>query len=117
MHSWTSPDGEPLRLVEQKQQDDDDEAKALSCYGVLLDEGEGHETHEMLLPGEGVRILSCLLPSKSPWLNPIEPKWLHGKRAIVEPNGTLTIAEVRSRVCKHYDCDQLPLITKSTGSG
>jgi transposase len=29
--------------------------------------------------GKGVRILPCLLPSKSPWLNPIEPKWVHGK--------------------------------------
>ena len=24
--------------------------------------------------GKGVRIVSCLLPSKSPWLNSIEPK-------------------------------------------
>src|SRR3954471_439085 len=30
----------------------------------------------------GVRILVCRLPVKSPWLNPIEPRWLHGKRAI-----------------------------------
>ena len=29
--------------------------------------------------------LSAFLPSKSPWLNNIEPKWVHGKRAIVEP--------------------------------
>jgi DDE superfamily endonuclease len=35
--------------------------------------------------GSGVRILSCFLPIKSPWLNPIEPKWIHGKRAILEP--------------------------------
>jgi hypothetical protein len=35
--------------------------------------------------GQGVRILPCYLPVKSPWLNPIEPKWVHGKRAIVEP--------------------------------
>jgi transposase len=26
--------------------------------------------------GRGVRIISCLLPKKSPWLNPIEPKWI-----------------------------------------
>jgi transposase len=38
----------------------------------------------------GVRILKCLLPIKSPWLNPIEPHWVHGKRAIVEPARTLT---------------------------
>jgi hypothetical protein len=31
--------------------------------------------------GQGVRIVACFLPSKSPWLNPIEPQWMHGKRA------------------------------------
>lgn len=35
--------------------------------------------------GQGVHILSCLLPKKSPWLNPIEPMWIHGKRRVVEP--------------------------------
>lgn len=29
--------------------------------------------------GRGVRIISCLLPTRSPWLNAIEPKWVHGK--------------------------------------
>ncbi len=28
----------------------------------------------------GVRCVVCPLPSKSPWLNSIEPKWVHGKR-------------------------------------
>ena len=35
--------------------------------------------------GRGCRLLVCRLPSRSPWLNPIEPKWVHGKRAVVEP--------------------------------
>jgi hypothetical protein len=29
--------------------------------------------------GEGVRVVSCLLPKQSPWLNAIEPKWIHAK--------------------------------------
>ena len=33
-----------------------------------------------------VRILPLYLPTKSPWLSPIEPKWVHGKRNVVEPN-------------------------------
>ena len=33
----------------------------------------------------GCRLLVGRLPSKSPWLNPIEPKWMHGKLAVVEP--------------------------------
>ena len=37
--------------------------------------------------GQGVRIIVCLLPIKSPWLNAIEPKWIHGKRKVIEPGG------------------------------
>jgi transposase len=38
--------------------------------------------------GRGVRIISCLLPTKSPWLNAIEPKkWVHGKRRVVKADG------------------------------
>jgi len=48
--------------------------------------------------GRVVRILACRLPSQSPWLNPIEPKWVHGKRAIVEPDWVLSAQEVMERV-------------------
>jgi hypothetical protein len=54
----------------------------------------------------GVRILACRLPSKSPWLNPIEPKWAHGKKAITEPDRLLTAPEVKERVCAYYGCEQ-----------
>jgi hypothetical protein len=60
--------------------------------------------------GTGVRILACRLPVKAPWLNPIEPKWVHGKRAIVEPDRTLAAHEVRERACTYYGCEQLPLL-------
>jgi transposase len=56
--------------------------------------------------GQGVRIIVCLLPSKSPWLNPIEPKWVHGKRAISEPARLLSAQELEHRVCTYYRCDQ-----------
>lgn len=52
----------------------------------------------------GVRIVPCWLPSKSPWLNPIEPKWVHGKRRIVEPARLLTAREVEERVCAALGC-------------
>jgi hypothetical protein len=54
----------------------------------------------------GVRIVACYLPVKAPWLNAIEPKWVHGKRAIVEPERKLTAAEVVDRVCGYYDCER-----------
>jgi transposase len=55
----------------------------------------------------GVRILKCFLPIKSPWLNRIEPHWVHGKRAIVEPARTLDAAELIHRVCTYFACDHV----------
>jgi DDE superfamily endonuclease len=46
----------------------------------------------------GVRIVPCPRPTKAPWLNPIEPKWTHGKRRVVEPARLLTAAELEHRV-------------------
>jgi DDE superfamily endonuclease len=61
----------------------------------------------------GVRIVLCLLPSKSPWLNAIEPKWVHGKRAVVEPNRLLTAHELADRVCAYYGCSHEPHLVQS----
>jgi hypothetical protein len=55
----------------------------------------------------GVRIVAGWLPVKAPWLNAIEPKWVHGKRAIVEPERALTATEVVDRVCGYYGCERL----------
>jgi DDE superfamily endonuclease len=54
--------------------------------------------------GQGVRIVSCRLPTKSPWLNPIEPKWVHGKRAVVESDRLLSAMELEGRVYAYYGC-------------
>ena len=53
---------------------------------------------------EGVRIVGCLLPKKSPWLNSMEPKGIHGKRKVVEPHGLLGAHELAERVCAAFDC-------------
>ena len=45
-----------------------------------------------------MRILSCPLPIRSPWLNPIEPKWVHGKQRVVEPARLLTRDDLETRV-------------------
>jgi hypothetical protein len=58
--------------------------------------------------GKGVRLIVCYLPSKSPWLNPIEPKWVHGKRRVVEPERLLTSQELAERVCAAFDCPYEP---------
>ena len=163
MHAWAAE--EPLHLLETKPEKNEQEPKALACYGVylpgydadggrmLLRFAEGQPVSEttcdfmewvcrrlrargkrvwalvwdnaswhvsskvrrwvaehnqrVKLDGEGVRILPCLLPTQSPWLNPIEAKWLHGKRAIVKANGVLTVEEVVGRVHAHYECEPL----------
>ena len=57
---------------------------------------------EVRLQGKGVRIIACFLPTKSPWLNPIEPHWAHGKRAVVEPARLLTAQELADRICAYF---------------
>jgi hypothetical protein len=64
--------------------------------------------------GGGVRIVASFLPVKSPWLNPIEPKWAHGKTAIVEPDRLLTADEVRQRVWDYYRCDPASPLVQET---
>jgi transposase len=159
-HRWVGA-GERTRLQELERAQEDCEAKALACYGVLVrqagqpermllrfvdgrpvsdvtidflawcserlaqqgvtawlliwDNASWHKSEKVRTwlrehnrkvkaTGTGVRIVGCLLPSKSPWLNPIEPKWVHGKRAVSEPERLLTAAELERRVCAYYDC-------------
>jgi transposase len=164
LHTWAEAD-QPLRLVEQAIAKDDQEPKALACYGLLLrgvapDSGRTDATwlrfvdgrpmsartteflawccHQLATAGkealllvwdnapwhvsravrqwirthnrqvktrgQGVRIVNCYLPIKSPWLNPIEPQWAHGKRRVIEPARLLTAAELRARVCAAFGC-------------
>jgi hypothetical protein len=58
--------------------------------------------------GKGVRILPFFLPTKSPWLNPIEPKWVHGKRNVVERDGLLSARQLAERICAYYGCSYEP---------
>lgn len=63
---------------------------------------------EVKRTGRGVRLLVCYLPAKSPWLNPIEPKWVHGKRRVAEPDGLLTPAALEARIYSAYSCPPEP---------
>ena len=58
--------------------------------------------------GKGVRILTCLLPIKSPWLNPIEPRWVHAKRRVAEADRLLAGGELAQRVCDQFGCQHEP---------
>ena len=61
--------------------------------------------------GEGVKIVNCLLPKQSPWLNSIEPKWVHAKRKVVEFEGLLGAYELAERVCRVFDCPHYEHLT------
>jgi DDE superfamily endonuclease len=58
-----------------------------------------------------VRIVACPLPAKSPWLNPIEPKWAHGKKRIVEPARLLPMHELETRVYDALGADHADHLT------
>ena len=61
--------------------------------------------------GCGVHILPLRHPTKSPWLNPIEPKWVHGKRAIAEPHGLLSAKQLTERICTYFGCSSEPFLS------
>lgn len=94
-----------------------DEAAALGKTAVLLiwDNASWHLSqivrdwlrtynHQVKQSGQGVRLIVSFLPVKSPWLNAIEPKWLHSKKRVAEPDRVLPTAELVQRVCATFDC-------------
>lgn len=97
------------------------QATALAKRAVLLvwDNASWHDSqpvrawlrahnHQVKQSGQGVRLLVCFLPVKSPWLNPIEPKWLVGKKRVCEPERLLSAAELADRVCAAFTCPHHP---------
>lgn len=73
-------------------------------YSKLVRSFIREHNQQVKLMGKGVRILPLFLPKQSPWLNPIEAKWVHGKRAVIEPNGLLTASQLAERICAYYHC-------------
>ena len=96
-----------------------DGKKALVLIG---DHASGHrstivrpwlKTHNQRVKRQGgCHRLVCYLPSKSPWRNPLEPRWVHGKRAILEPTRLLTAQALIERICNDYGGEHLTPITQ-----
>ena len=91
-------------------------AQGFTALLLIWDNASWHRSHavrhwirqhnqQVKRGAEGVRVVVCQLPSKSPWLNPIEPKWVHGKRAVSEPDRLLSADELEARVYAYYDCE------------
>jgi len=74
---------------------------------VAWDNANTHQDDEVeaVVRGAAGRLILLYLPTYSPWLNPIEPKWVHGKRAVAEPTRLLSMSELMDRVCAYYHCE------------
>ena len=66
---------------------------------------------EVKASGAGVRIVRCQPPTKSPWLNPIEPKRVHGQHKGVEPERLLPTTELEERVSAALGADHAARLT------
>lgn len=66
-----------------------------------------HQHNQQAKVTDDVRLLTHLLPVKSPWLNPIEPRWSHAKRAICQPDGALSVEETKRRLCAYFGTQPL----------
>ena len=91
-------------------------AQGLTALFLIWDNASWHKSQavrtwlrrhnqQVKATGHGVRLVACRLPVKSPWLNPIEPKWVHGKRAVSEPTRLLSADELAARVYAYYGCE------------
>jgi transposase len=94
-------------------------AQGFTALVLIWDNASWHRSHavrhwirqhnqQVKCGAVGVRLVVCQLPSKSPWLNPIEPKWVHGKRAVAEPDRLLSADELEARVYAYYGCEREP---------
>jgi len=70
-------------------------------------------TQQVKQTGKGVRILPFLLPTQSPWLNPIEPKWVPASRNVVELDGLLSARQLAERICAYFGCSYEPHLVLS----
>jgi hypothetical protein len=64
-----------------------------------------HQYNQKAKRDDDVRLLTCLLPVKSPWLNPMEAHWIHAKRKIAEPDGELSVTELKRRLSAHFQVE------------
>ena len=88
--------------------------KAKRVLLILWDQASWHKSRavkqwvwqhnqQVKLTRQGVRLLTVLLPIKSPWLNPMEPIWQHTKQKVCEPDGDLSVKVLRERLCAQFE--------------
>lgn len=87
-------------------------AQGTTALGLLWDNASWHNSQavrqglrphnrQVKLTRQGVRSGGHRLPVNSPWLNALEPKGVHGKRAVSEPQQRLSATELEERICAY----------------
>ena len=103
------------------------EREGVRVWALVWDNASWHGSHlvrawvhahnrRVKREGHGVRLLVCCLPSKSPWLNPIEGQWARAKRVVAEAERLLTAQELADRVCAHFGCPHEPHLIQEKAS-
>lgn len=87
--------------------------KAKRVLAIIWDRASWHKSRDLFIwirqhnrkvkEKGGVRLLTSLLPSKSPWLNPVEPLWMHAKRNVASPDEVLSVDELKARILPLFD--------------
>jgi transposase len=91
-------------------------AQGFTALVLIWDHASWHRSHavrrwirlhnqQVKRGASGVRLVGCPRPSTRPWLNPIEPTWVHGKRAVSEADRLLNAGELAARVCADDRCE------------
>jgi hypothetical protein len=62
---------------------------------------------------KGFGFCPSFCPPKVAFINPIEPKWVHAKKAMVEPDGLLSAQQLAERICAHFGCSHEPHLSLS----
>lgn len=93
-----------LEWICRKLEELGEQALLLMCdnaswhIGAQILEWIGRHYLQVKARGKGVQITVCPLPINHPWLGPEEPRWVPGKRRVVDTDRLLTAQELIARV-------------------
>jgi transposase len=70
---------------------------------VSFHEGEGKDYNREALNSGKIRLISILLPKRSPWLNPLEPIIGQAKRRVLGNRCFINVEEMEENLNEHFE--------------